>query len=106
MNKKNDDPLDKEIDFSKGERGPVVDGGTIKLPVTIRLDGKIIDHFKNKADEINSKSKQGENSKSKAKYQSLINDALLEYIQGQSIQKILLSDEFAGHLARSIKKNG
>ncbi|WP_218109810.1 BrnA antitoxin family protein [Oligoflexus tunisiensis] len=84
----------KEYDFSKAGRGAVVEGDSVKLPITIRLDGAIIDYFREKAE--NSGGGQG--------YQTLINEALKEYIQGARIETLLLSDDFAEKLSRSLKK--
>jgi uncharacterized protein (DUF4415 family) len=86
----------KEYDFSKGTRGAVVEGESVKLPITIRLDGAIIDYFREKAE----KSGTGQG------YQTLINEALKEYIQGARIESLLLSDDFTEKLSRSLKKKG
>ena len=56
-------------DFSKGKRGSVVKTDPNKKRITIRLDKDIIDHFKNRVHKSG-----GDN------YQTLINDALHEYI--------------------------
>jgi uncharacterized protein (DUF4415 family) len=88
-----DKNLRDEYDFSDATRGSVVTNTGIKLPVTIRLDGDIIDFFKDAAEAL------GE----KAKYQTLINEALKEYVAGAKIQKILLSDEFVSRLSQRIK---
>ncbi|MFW7381782.1 MAG: BrnA antitoxin family protein [Oligoflexus sp.] len=79
-----DELLEEEFDFSRGIRGPIVTSTGIKLPVTIRLDGNVIDFFKDLA----------EKSDGKAKYQTLINEALKDYIAGAKTEKLLLSDEF------------
>ena len=60
-------------DFSKGKRGAVIKTDPKKVRITIRLDGDIIDHFKGKV-----LTAGGGN------YQSLINNALREFIQFQS----------------------
>ena len=60
-------------DFSKGKRGPVVKADPNKVRITIRLDGDIIDYFKNQV-----LCAGGGN------YQTRINDALRDYIQNQS----------------------
>ncbi len=57
-------------DFNKGKRGPVVKTDPNKVRITIRLDGDIIDHFKNLVHEAGG-----------GNYQSLINDALRDYIK-------------------------
>jgi uncharacterized protein (DUF4415 family) len=67
-------------DFSKGKRGPVVKPDPNKVRITIRLDADIIDHFKNIVHEAGG-----------GNYQTLINDALREYIQahGKGLEKTL-----------------
>ena len=57
-------------DFSKGKRGSVVKTDPNKTRITIRLDKDIIEHFKNRVH------KSGGGN-----YQTLINDALHEYIR-------------------------
>ncbi len=57
-------------DFSKGKRGAVVPADPNKTRITIRLDADIVNHFKNLVLEAGG-----------GNYQTLINDALKEYIQ-------------------------
>ena len=59
-------------DFSKGKRGSVVKPDPNKARITIRLDADIIEHFKNIVHDAGG-----------GNYQTLINDALREYIQAQ-----------------------
>ena len=89
-----DKNLREEYDFSDATRGPVVTPSGIKLPVTIRLDGEIVDFFKDQAESVGGK----------AKYQTLINEALKEYVFGMKIQRFLLSDEFVNRLSQSLNK--
>ena len=56
-------------DFSKGKRGAVVRPDPAKQRIAIRLDADIIEHFKGLAHEAGG-----------GNYQSLINNALREYI--------------------------
>ena len=56
-------------EFSKGKRGPVVKAEPNKVRITIRLDTDIIEHFKKRVHSIGG-----------GNYQTLINDALREYI--------------------------
>jgi len=56
-------------DFSKGKRGPVIKPDPNKVRITIRLDGNIIEHFKRQVD-----------SAGGGNYQTLINEALRDYI--------------------------
>jgi len=67
-------------DFSKGKRGAVVKPERGKVRITIRLDTDIIAHFKKLVHEA-----KGGN------YQSLINDALRQYINAhdKSLEKAL-----------------
>ena len=60
-------------DFSRGKRGAVVRPDPNKIRITIRLDGDIIEHFKNQV-----LAAGGGN------YQTLINDVLRAQIQSES----------------------
>jgi len=57
-------------DFSNGKRGAVIKADPNKVRITIRLDGDIIEHFKEQV-----------NSAGWGNYQTLINAALRDYIQ-------------------------
>ena len=57
-------------DFSKGKRGAVLRPDPNKKRITIRLDGDIINHFKQRVLEAGG-----------GNYQTLINAALREYIE-------------------------
>ncbi len=57
-------------DFSKGKRGAVIRPDPSKQRITIRLDADIIDHFKGLV-----------HAAGGGNYQTLINDALREYIK-------------------------
>ena len=57
-------------DFSKGKRGPVLTPDPNKTRITIRLDGDIINHFKQRVLEAGG-----------GNYQTLINAALREHIE-------------------------
>ena len=66
-----------QYDFSRGKRGRVVPEPPLekgKVKITIRLDEDLIDHFGAIADA----------SGGKAGYQTLINAALREYVEGKS----------------------
>ena len=56
-------------DFAKGKRGAVIPSDPNKQRITIRLDADIIQYFKDKV-----------HSAGGGNYQTLINDALREYI--------------------------
>jgi uncharacterized protein (DUF4415 family) len=60
-------------DFSKGKRGPVVKVPEGKEKITIRLDSDILNWFRHVVDEAGGGS-----------YQTLINNALREYIEGKT----------------------
>jgi len=57
-------------DFSNGKRGAVIKPDPNKVRITIRLDGDIIEHFKERV-----------NSAGGGNYQTLINEALHEHIR-------------------------
>jgi len=57
-------------DFSKGKRGAVIKSDPNKVRITIRLDGDIIEHFKEQV-----------HSAGGGNYQTHINDALRDYIK-------------------------
>ena len=61
---------EKEYDFSQGRRGPVVPPPPGKTRITIRLDHDILEWFRNKVHEAGV-----------GNYQTLINQALREYIR-------------------------
>ncbi len=62
--------MKKEYDFSKGKRGAIVTPATGKTRITIRLDDDILAWFRETV--------QGAGG---GNYQTLINDALREYLQ-------------------------
>ncbi len=65
--------MKKQYDFSKGRRGPVIKPPPGKTRITIRLDEDVIDWFREQADAAGG-----------ANYQSMINQALHEYIESKS----------------------
>jgi len=64
-----------EYDFSKGRRGQVVTPGPGKTRITIRLDNQILNHFRKQVHEMGG-----------GNYQTLINEALREYIRRGGIE--------------------
>ena len=70
--------MKKQYDFSKARRGPVVPPTPGKTRITIRLDNEVIEHFQKIVDRAGS-----------GNYQTLINDALREYIQGARLEKVV-----------------
>jgi uncharacterized protein (DUF4415 family) len=65
--------MKEQYDFSKGKRGPVVKVPEGKEKITIRLDGDIVDWFRNVVDQAGG-----------GNYQTLMNNALREYIEGKA----------------------
>jgi len=63
--------MEKEYDFSKGKRGPIISNKG-KTRITIYLDDEIINAYRRKADEIG----RG--------YQTMINEALRQSINKRS----------------------
>jgi len=63
---------EKEYDFANAERGAVVQSPPGKQRITIRIDTNILNWFRNKVNELGG-----------GNYQTLINEALQEYIQEQ-----------------------
>jgi uncharacterized protein (DUF4415 family) len=69
--------MKKQYDFSKGKRGrilPVETEQRGKTRITIRLDEDLVDHFL----------KEAERSGGSAGYQTLINDALRQHVEGKA----------------------
>jgi len=64
--------MKKEYDFSKGKRGAVVPSD--KQRITIRLDKAIVEHFKSAVEDAGG-----------GNYQTAINAALREYIEGKNV---------------------
>ena len=62
--------MKREYDRSKGKRGPVIPLPSQKVRITIRLDRDIVDHFRGRVRKAH-----------RGNYQTLINDALRDYIQ-------------------------
>jgi uncharacterized protein (DUF4415 family) len=65
--------MKREYDLSKGKRGAVVPLPPEKIRITIRLDRDLVDHFR----ELVRRAHRGN-------YQTLINDALRDYMQRPS----------------------
>jgi len=70
--------MKREYDFSKARRGPVVPPTPGKTRITIRLDNDIIQHFQSAVDRAGG-----------GNYQTLINDALREYIRGARLETVV-----------------
>ena len=63
----------RDIDFSRAKRGAVVKLEPGKKKISIRLDNRVIEYFRKLVDTAGG-----------GNYQTLINDALLEYVHGRS----------------------
>lgn len=70
--------MKKEYDFRRARRGPIVPPTPGKTRITIRLDNDIIVHFLEKVDRAGG-----------GNYQTLINDALREYVQGARLESVV-----------------
>ena len=70
--------MKRQYDFSKARRGPVVPPTPGKTRITIRLDNDVIEHFQAIVDRAGG-----------GNYQTLINDALREYIRGARLEKLV-----------------
>ena len=69
--------MKQQYDFSKGKRGRVVPPEPEqrgKTRITIRLDQDVVDHFMHQADQ----------SEGESGYQTLINEALRQHIEGKA----------------------
>jgi uncharacterized protein (DUF4415 family) len=72
--------MKKEYDFSKGRRGAVMAPTSGKTRITIRLDDDVLAWFRNMVNEAGG-----------GNYQTLINDALREYItqRQEPLEKVI-----------------
>ncbi len=64
----------RDIDFSQARRGPVIEPESGKTKISIRLDNRVIDHFRSIVEKAGG-----------GNYQTLINDALVSYIDQHSV---------------------
>lgn len=64
----------RDIDFTDAKRGPVVSPEPGKTKISIRLDNRVLEYFRRIVEKAGG-----------GNYQTLINDALVEYIQQQSM---------------------
>jgi uncharacterized protein (DUF4415 family) len=70
--------MKRQYNFRKARRGPVVPPATGKTRITIRLDNDLIEHFQKIVD-----------SSGGGNYQTLINNALREYVQGAHLEAVV-----------------
>ena len=73
MKKLTAEPL-REIDFTGAKRGPVIASEPGKTKISIRIDNVVIEHFRARVERA-----------SAGNYQTLMNDALLAYIQQANV---------------------
>jgi uncharacterized protein (DUF4415 family) len=64
----------RDIDFTEAKRGPVVSPEPGKTKISIRLDNRVLDYFRHLVEQAGG-----------GNYQTLINDALVDYIKQQSM---------------------
>ncbi len=64
----------RDIDFTDTKRGPVVSVEPGKTKISIRLDNRVLDYFRNIVEKAGG-----------GNYQTLINDALLEHMHQQTV---------------------
>ena len=79
----------RDIDFSHGIRGPVIKPVPGKEKISIRLDRTILEYFREMVHRAGG-----------GNYQTLINDALLEYVHRRStldVVREVVREEFASY---------
>ena len=82
----------RHIDFSWAKRGAVIRPEPGKTKISIRLDNRIIDHFRSIVE-----------SAGGGNYQTLINEALVAYIQQRSVLEAVrqvVREEISGERPR------
>lgn len=83
----------REIDFSGGRRGPMIAPEPGKTKISIRLDNRVIEHFRAIVERAGG-----------GNYQTLINDALVGQIQQSSmldaVRQVLREEISAGKARR------
>ena len=84
MNKIAAEPY-RDIDFTNAERGPVAPLESGKTRISIRLDNRVLDYFRSVVEEAGG-----------GNFQALINDALMAYVQEQSMPKSGVSSDTEG----------
>ena len=85
------EPL-REIDFTGAKRGSVIAAEPGKTKISIRIDNAVIEHFRAQVERAGS-----------GNYQTLMNDALLAYIQQKNIieaVRLVVREELASPRAK------
>ncbi len=88
----------REIDFASAKRGPVISQEPGKTKISIRIDNLVIDHFRSQVERAGT-----------GNYQTLINDALVAYIQQRSVIEAVrqvVREELAVPKAKSRQTKG
>jgi len=88
----------RDIDFSRARRGAVVKLEPGKTKISIRLDNTVLEYFRDLV-----------NKAGGGNYQTLINDALLEYVHRRStldIVREVVREELAPYAAGRGSNNG
>ena len=88
----------RDFDFSGARRGAVVKVAPGKTKISIRLDNAVLDYFRKIVDEAGG-----------GNYQTLINDALLEYVHRRSTLEMVrevVREELAPYTARRLSPAG
>ena len=70
--------MKRQYDFSKARRGPVVPATPGKTRITMLLDNDLIEHFQSTVDRAGG-----------GNYQTLINNALRDYIRGARLEAVV-----------------
>src|ERR1700722_7013537 len=73
--------MKREYDLRRGRRGPVIPLPAEKVRITIRLDRDVVDHFRDQVRRAH-----------RGNYQTLINEALREYIERPDLAKQVSSE--------------
>ncbi len=68
----------RDIEFSKATQGAVIQPAVGKTKISIRLDNHVIEYFRGLVD-----------ANGEGNYQTLINDALVTYIQQRSLLEVV-----------------
>lgn len=68
----------RDVDFTNAKRGPVIPPEMGKTKISIRLDNFVLEYFRDIVEKAGS-----------GNYQTLINDALVGYIQQQSMLDVV-----------------
>jgi uncharacterized protein (DUF4415 family) len=82
----------REIDFSDAKRGPVLPAEPGKTKISIRIDNAVIEYFRTHVERAGG-----------GNYQTLINDALLAYIQQKNVidaVRLVVREELASPRAK------